>query len=61
MILFFIPNKDILSRKYKFITCTEVSEHFFNPNEEFDKMYILLDNNSWFGVMTLFLPNDFRF
>ena len=26
--------------------------------EEFDKINDLLDNNSWFGVMTTFLPKD---
>lgn len=55
---FFFPNKDVLLKKYKFITCSEVVEHFFNPYDEFDKIDNLLDNNSWFGVMTTFLPKD---
>ena len=55
---FFFPNKDVLLKKYKFITCSEVVEHFFNPYYEFDKINNLLDNNSWFGVMTTFLPKD---
>ena len=55
---FFFPNKDVLLKKYKFITCSEVVEHFFNPYDEFDKINNLLDNNSWFGVMTTFLTND---
>ena len=55
---FFFPNKDVLLKKYKFITCSEVVEHFFNPYDEFDKINNLLDNNSWFGVMTTFLPKD---
>ena len=55
---FFFPNKDVLSKKYKFITCSEVVEHFFNPYEEFEKIDYLLDNNSWFGLMTTFLPDD---
>ena len=45
----FFPNKDILLKKYKFITCSEVL-HFCNPYHEFDKINNLLDNNSWFGV-----------
>ncbi len=53
---FFFPNKDLLLKKYKFITCSEVVEHFFNPYEEFNKINDLLDKNSWFGVMTTFLP-----
>ena len=45
-------------KNYKFITCSEVVEHFFKPYEEFDKINNLLDNNSWFGVMTTFLPKN---
>ena len=58
---FFFPNKDVLLNKYKFITCSEVVEHFFNPCEEFDKINNLLENNSWFGVMTTFLTKDEMF
>ena len=58
---FFFPNKGVLLKKYKFITCSEVVEHFYNPYEEFDKINKLLDNNSWFGVMTTFLTNDDMF
>ena len=58
---FFFPKKNIFLRKYKFITCSEVVEHFFNPYEEFDKINNLLDFNSWFGVMTTFQPNDTQF
>ena len=55
---FFFPNKDVLFKKYKFITCSEVVEHFFNPYDEFNKINNLLDSNSWFGLMTTFLPKD---
>ena len=58
---FFFPNKDLLLKKYKFITCSEVVEHFFNPYEEFDKINNLLDYNSWFGLMTSFQPKDTQF
>ena len=58
---FFFPNKEIFLKKYKFITCSEVVEHFFNPYEEFNKINNLLDNNSWVGVMTTFLPEDDMF
>ena len=40
---FFFPNKDVLLKKYKFITCSEVVEHFFNPYEEFKKINDILD------------------
>ncbi len=58
---FFFPNKEVLLKKYNFITCSEVVEHFFNPYEEFDKINDLLDNNAWFGVMTTFLPKNDQF
>ena len=55
---FFFPNKDVLLKKYKFITCSEVVEHFCNAYDDFNKINKLLDNNSWLGVMTTFLPKD---
>ena len=58
---FFFPNKTNLSRKYNFITCSEVVEHFFKPFEEFNQIDNLLHHNSWFGVMTSFLPKDHQF
>ena len=30
---FFFPNKEIFSKTYDFITCTETAEHFFNPKK----------------------------
>ena len=39
---FFFPNKEIFSKTYDFITCTETAEHFFNPKKEFDLINTLL-------------------
>ena len=58
---FFFPNKEIFFRKYQYITCSEVVEHFFNPYEEFNKIDNILDNNGWFGVMTSFITEDHLF
>ena len=52
---FFFPNKDIFSKTYDFITCTETAEHFFRPKKEFDTLNSLLKPNGWLGVMTCFL------
>ena len=52
---FFFPNKEIFSKTYDFITCTETAEHFFNPKKEFDLMNALLKKDGWLGVMTCFL------
>ena len=58
---FFFPNKDIFFRKFNFITCSEVIEHFFEPYEEFVKINSLMDCNAWFGIMTTFMTEDFLF
>ena len=58
---FFFPNKNVFLKKYQFITCSEVIEHFFNPNEEFNKIDNMLDNNGWYAVMTSFMPEDYLF
>ena len=58
---FFFPNKNIFLKKFQFITCSEVVEHFFNPYEEFNKIDNILDNNGWFGVMTSFITEDHLF
>jgi 2-polyprenyl-3-methyl-5-hydroxy-6-metoxy-1,4-benzoquinol methylase len=55
---FFFPNKDVLYKKYDFITCTEVVEHFFNPLKEFTILNNLLNQGGWLGVMTSFLIKD---
>jgi|TARA_B110000263_G_C15227594_1_gene472959 hypothetical protein len=55
---FFYPNKEIFSKKYNFITCTETAEHFFNPNKEFKTFDALLLPDAWLGVMTTFLTED---
>ena len=58
---FFFPNKDIFLKKFQYITCSEVIEHFFNPYDEFIKIDNLLYNNGWFGVMTSFVTEGHLF
>ena len=55
---FFFPNKDIFSRKYDFITCTETAEHFFDPYKEFNVLDELLVSGGWLGIMTCFLTDE---
>ena len=61
MIHFFFLIKIFFFKKYQYITCSEVVEHFFNPYEEFNKIDKILDNNGWFGVMTSFITEDYLF
>ncbi len=50
--------KDLLNKKYDFITCTEVIEHFHNPAKEFRLLDGLLkDKGSFLGVMTSVLDD----
>ena len=55
---FFFPDKDIFLKKYDFITCTEVVEHFYSPFKEFIFLDGLLEKEGWLGIMTSFLPTD---
>ena len=58
---FFFKNENIFFRKFNFITCSEVVEHFFKPYEEFKKIDELLAEKSWFAVMTSFMTEDYLF
>jgi 2-polyprenyl-3-methyl-5-hydroxy-6-metoxy-1,4-benzoquinol methylase len=41
-----------LTQNYDFITCTEVTEHFANPSLEFERLFTLLNDHGWLGIMT---------
>ena len=58
---FFFKNENIFFRKFNFITCSEVVEHFFKPYEEFNKIDSLLAQNSWLAIMTSFMTEDYLF
>ena len=58
---FFFPKNDIFLKKYHFITCTEVVEHFFKPFDEFQKLDNLLEEKGLLGIMTSFLTEDVLF
>ena len=58
---FFYPNKNVLSKQYDFITCTETAEHFHDPFKEFNTLNDLLKPGGWLGVMTSFLTSDEMF
>ena len=58
---FFFKNENIFCRKFNFITCSEVVEHFFKPYEEFNKIDSLLAKNSWLAIMTSFMTQNYLF
>ena len=53
---FFHPNKSVLSKKYDFIICCEVIEHFHQPFKEFELMRKLLKHKGSLYCMTQLLP-----
>lgn len=55
---FYHPDMAALARRYDFITCTEVAEHFFDPGLEFQRLDGLLRPGGWLGVMTGFPPEE---
>ncbi|MEO8010038.1 MAG: class I SAM-dependent methyltransferase [Dokdonella sp.] len=48
----------VLQRRYDFVTCSEVAEHFHGPAREFERLASLLDARGWLAVMTQLLSAD---
>lgn len=49
---FYAPDKQALAGHYDFITSTEVVEHLAVPGEELDRLWGLLKNGGYLGLMT---------
>ena len=49
---FFHPNAELLGRKYDYIVCCEVIEHFYNPYKEFKLLKSLLKPHAKLYLMT---------
>ncbi len=58
---FFRPDASVLNRKYDFIVCSEVVEHFHKPADEFERLDKMLNPSGWLGMMTSFLTDDLQF
>ncbi|MGY6555956.1 MAG: class I SAM-dependent methyltransferase [Wenzhouxiangella sp.] len=58
---FYHPQAAALTRRYAAITCTEVVEHFHQPDAEFQRLDKLLEPDGWLIVMTRFQTEDARF
>ena len=54
----FAPDTDVLLRKYPFIVCCEVMEHFHNPMSEFRRLFDLLEPGGALYCMTDFYSED---
>lgn len=49
---FFTDKQALTGQKYNYIVCCEVMEHFQNPDEEFQLLYELLEQNGTLICMT---------
>ena len=58
---FFAPDRSMLAKRYDFIVCSEVVEHFHEPAREFALFDRLLKPGGWLGLMTCFRMEDSRF
>lgn len=59
---YFHDNQILLTKKYNYIACCEVIEHFYNPKKEFHLLKKMLDSNGKLYCMTdIFVDNiDFH-
>ena len=55
------PRTELLGRPYDFVTCSEVVEHFYEPQREFLLLDGLLSQGSFLGVMTCILEEERAF
>jgi len=49
---FYAPHPAVLTRRYDFITASEVVEHLHQPGPELDRLYRLLRSGGLLGIMT---------
>ena len=49
---FYAPDTKVLTRKYDFITASEVVEHFHDPAKDLVLLWSLLKPGGWLGIMT---------
>jgi hypothetical protein len=57
----FRPDAAALERRYAFIACTEVAEHFHDPAQEFARLAALLEPGGVLAVMTRLLHGGIDF
>ncbi len=58
---FFDNHPELLKKKYDFIFCCEVIEHFYDPAGEFLLIYEMLNNNGKLYCMTDFYNSEISF
>lgn len=58
---FFYPDKNLLTKKYDYIVCCEVMEHFYNPRNEFELLKSLLNSSGKLFCMTHLYDTSINF
>ncbi len=59
--IFFHSDEAVLKKTYDFITCTETAEHFSNPESEFQRLFDMMREPAWLGIMTGMLADWSQF
>jgi hypothetical protein len=57
----FFPDHELLDERYDFITCCEVLEHVFHPNDLLDRIPTMLRDRGLLGIMTNLGRDDHDF
>jgi 2-polyprenyl-3-methyl-5-hydroxy-6-metoxy-1,4-benzoquinol methylase len=58
---YFADNLQVFSRRYDFITATEVAEHLYHPGREFDRLFSMLAPSGLLGIMTRMIDETVDF
>lgn len=55
---YFFPREELLKFSYDFVLCSEVVEHFFQPEKGFEQLQNCLKKGGILGVSSQFYPED---
>jgi hypothetical protein len=58
---FYAPDVSALQRRYSFVTCTEVLEHIYSPQQSLQQLWDLVEPGGILGVMTSLRPEKEAF
>jgi len=58
---YYCPNPSALHRRYDFVTCTEVVEHFHHPDQEWARLVELIVPGGCLAIMTKLVISRERF
>lgn len=56
--LFFYPDKNILQKQFDLVTCSEVVEHFNNPDLDWKTLVATVKSNGLLAIMTNFYTDE---